>query len=54
MAEKIRWGILSTGHISGRFAEALSMLPEAENPEADEVYFLMSTFMFCIFVAKFI
>ena len=30
MAEKIRWGILSTGHISGRFAEALSLLPDAE------------------------
>jgi predicted dehydrogenase len=30
MAEKIRWGILSTGHISHRFAEALQMLPEAE------------------------
>jgi len=30
MPGKIRWGILSTGHISGRFAEALQMLPEAE------------------------
>lgn len=30
MAEKIRWGILSTGHISHRFAEALQVLPEAE------------------------
>ena len=30
MAEKIRWGILSTGHISGRFAEALNLLPDAE------------------------
>ena len=30
MPEKIRWGILSTGHISGRFAEALKILPEAE------------------------
>lgn len=30
MAGKIRWGILSTGHISGRFAEALSLLPDAE------------------------
>ncbi len=30
MSEKIRWGILSTGHISGKFAEALKMLPEAE------------------------
>ena len=28
--EKIRWGIISTGHISGRFAEALEILPEAE------------------------
>lgn len=30
MKEKIRWGILSTGHISGRFAKALTLLPEAE------------------------
>lgn len=30
---RIRWGILSTGHIAGRFAEALAMLPGAE-PEA--------------------
>ena len=30
MSEKIKWGILSTGHISGRFAEALSQLTEAE------------------------
>jgi predicted dehydrogenase len=30
MAKKIKWGIVSTGHISGRFAEALQMLPEAE------------------------
>ena len=30
MAEKIRWGIVSTGHISGRFAEALKKLPDAE------------------------
>ena len=30
MAKKIRWGILSTGHISGRFAEALNQLPDAE------------------------
>ena len=30
MTEKIRWGILSTGHISGRFAEALRKLPDAE------------------------
>ena len=28
--QKIRWGILSTGHIAGRFAEALNMLPDAE------------------------
>jgi len=27
---KIRWGILSTGHIAGRFAEALALLPDAE------------------------
>ena len=27
---KIRWGILSTGHISGKFAEALQLLPDAE------------------------
>ena len=26
---KIRWGILSTGHIAGRFAEALNFLPDA-------------------------
>ena len=30
MSEKIRWGILSTGHISGRFVEALKLIPEAE------------------------
>ena len=30
MKNKIRWGIISTGHISGRFAEALALLPEAE------------------------
>ena len=30
MSKKIRWGILSTGHISGRFAEALNQLPDAE------------------------
>jgi len=30
MSKKIRWGIISTGHISGRFAEALEILPEAE------------------------
>ena len=28
--KKIRWGILSTGHISHKFAEALQILPEAE------------------------
>ncbi len=30
MSKKIKWGIISTGHISGRFAEALKILPEAE------------------------
>ena len=30
MSEKIRWGILSTGNISGKFAEALNSLPGAE------------------------
>ncbi|MCK5136460.1 MAG: Gfo/Idh/MocA family oxidoreductase [Bacteroidales bacterium] len=30
MSEKIKWGILSTGQISGKFAEALELLPEAE------------------------
>lgn len=30
MENKIKWGIISTGHISGRFAEALEILPEAE------------------------
>ncbi len=30
MSEKIRWGIVSTGHISGRFVEALKLIPEAE------------------------
>ncbi|NQU81632.1 MAG: Gfo/Idh/MocA family oxidoreductase [Bacteroidetes bacterium] len=30
MSEKIRWGILSTGHISGKFTSALKTLPEAE------------------------
>ena len=30
MSEKIKWGILSTGHISGKFAEALCLLPDAE------------------------
>jgi len=30
MSEKIKWGILSTGHISDKFTTALKMLPEAE------------------------
>jgi dihydrodiol dehydrogenase / D-xylose 1-dehydrogenase (NADP) len=30
MENKIKWGIISTGHISGKFANALAMLPEAE------------------------
>jgi dihydrodiol dehydrogenase / D-xylose 1-dehydrogenase (NADP) len=30
MRDKIKWGILSTGHISGKFANALKLLPEAE------------------------
>ena len=30
MTEKIRWGILSTGNISGKFAQALKILPDAE------------------------
>lgn len=30
MQHKIKWGILSTGHISGKFADALKMLPEAK------------------------
>ncbi len=30
MNKEIRWGILSTGHISNKFAEALKILPEAE------------------------
>lgn len=30
MSDKIRWGIISTGHISGSFAEALAILPDAE------------------------
>lgn len=30
MEKKIRWGILSTGHISKKFAEALAILPGAE------------------------
>ncbi len=29
-SQKTRWGILSTGHIAGKFAEALQILPEAE------------------------
>lgn len=29
-SKQIRWGILSTGHIAGRFAEALQALPDAE------------------------
>jgi len=29
MAKKIRWGIIGTGHISNKFAKALSILPEA-------------------------
>lgn len=28
--KKIKWGIISTGHISGKFAEALKILPEAD------------------------
>ncbi|MCK4819534.1 Gfo/Idh/MocA family oxidoreductase, partial [bacterium] len=28
--KKIKWGIISTGHISGKFAETLNILPEAE------------------------
>jgi len=28
--EKVKWGIIGTGNISGKFANALSMLPEAE------------------------
>ncbi len=28
--DKIRWGILSTGHIAGKFADALKILPGAE------------------------
>jgi len=27
---KIKWGIISTGHISGKFAEALALLPDAD------------------------
>jgi predicted dehydrogenase len=30
MGNKIKWGIISTGHISNKFAEALAILPEAE------------------------
>jgi predicted dehydrogenase len=30
MADRIRWGILSTGHIAGKFAEDLRLLPDAE------------------------
>ena len=30
MKKKIKWGILSTGHISNKFAIALALLPEAE------------------------
>jgi len=30
MEKKIKWGILSTGHISGKFADALAILPGAE------------------------
>lgn len=30
MKNKIRWGILSTGRIAGKFADALKILPEAE------------------------
>ncbi len=30
MKNKIKWGIISTGHISGKFAAALAILPEAE------------------------
>jgi dihydrodiol dehydrogenase / D-xylose 1-dehydrogenase (NADP) len=30
MENKIKWGILSTGHISGKFADALAILPGAE------------------------
>ncbi len=28
--KKIKWGIISTGHISGKFANALAILPDAE------------------------
>ncbi len=30
MSKTIKWGIISTGHISGKFAEALKLLPKAE------------------------
>ena len=30
MVKKVRWGIIGTGFIAGRFAEALRFLPEAE------------------------
>jgi len=30
MENKIKWGILSTGHISSKFADALALLPDAE------------------------
>ena len=30
MQNKIKWGILSTGHISKKFADALAILPEAD------------------------
>ena len=30
MEKKIKWGIISTGHISAKFAVALSLLPDAE------------------------
>jgi len=30
MADRTRWGILSTGHIAGKFAEDLRLLPDAE------------------------
>ena len=30
MKNKIKWGILSTGHISKKFADALAILPDAE------------------------
>ncbi len=30
MSQKIKWGIISTGHISSKFADALKTLPQAE------------------------